>query len=372
MSVKKSTIIFLALLFVSCGKKEAQNQGTNTFYSVRKLGEVELELVKKKTIVLQNSVQQSIGLPLYKVEFSSEGNLYFFDIRKSSFLVFDSSGVFLKSFGRYGRGPKEFEQVMGYTLDQNDNLYVYDDLQRLVKVFNQNLELINTKEIDNTAYFITSHDMVVHDSNLIFGILESGMNSRRGDPNLLIQSPPLMIVDIKNLNEERFLGTYDPYLKEIKSFYNRPLFAFDNGARTLLVSHQNTYRFQEFELKGGKRINYFGVKDETFGEGQVAAERGANKRKRYMETLSESDNQKVFYTNQYLGNFYINGTEDWFETKDLNDLNYYLAVYSRKDYQLMDVIPFQYRLIGVYNEQFYFIEDEDPDNFRIGVYEIVK
>lgn len=371
MDAKKYTLFILGLvLFISCKNKEINNSDVNNFYSVRKAGDIELNLVKKETVVLQSPEQNSIGLPLYQVEFSNTDNLYFFNTIKNSFLVYDSDGVFIKSFGRYGRGPKEFEQVMGYTLDQNDNLYVYDDLQKLVKVFDKNFELVNTKEIDNTAYYISSHDILVHGSDLIFGVIETRANSLINNPSFLIQSPPIMLVDINNLTEERFLGTYDPYLKEIESSYNRPLFAFDKQANMLLVSHQNTYRFQEYDLKSGKRIHYFGVKDETFGEGQVRTKPGTNKRKKFMDALTESDNQRVFYTSQYLGNFYINGTEAWLDTKDLNDLNYYLAVYAREDYQLLDVIPSQYRLIGVHNEQFYFIEDEDPLHFKIGVYEI--
>ena len=88
--------------------------------------------------------------------------------------------------------------------------------------------------------------------------------------------------------------------------------------------------------------------------------------------MSESSNEKVFYTNNFIGNFYINGTEKWFDSRDLSDLRYYLAIYSRDEYELKTVFSIDHRLIGVYKDELYCIENEDPDHFQIGIYELTN
>ena len=51
-------------------------------------------------------------------------------------------------------------------------------------------------------------------------------------------------------------------------------------------------------------------------------------------------------------------------------LRYYLAIYSRDEYELKSVFSIDHRLFGVYKDELYFIENEDPDHFQIGIYEL--
>ena len=80
--------------------------------------------------------------------------MYFFDTIKNNFLVYKKNGEFIQSFGRTGRGPLEFQLVYGYTVDAENNLYVYDDAQRQIKIFDNQFQLHHILDVDNTQYFI--------------------------------------------------------------------------------------------------------------------------------------------------------------------------------------------------------------------------
>ncbi|WP_020401948.1 6-bladed beta-propeller [Gracilimonas tropica] len=360
-------IIVLLLFNYSC-TKSTENQ--DELISINDENGKTLFLEKQRTITLEHSEQNSIGTPLYRVEFNSEDNLFFFNTINSSFLIYDKEGRLINSFGRTGRGPNEFELVYAYTIDENNNIYVYDDSQRLIKIFDNEYNLQKSVEVNNSSYFVSSHDLKVLGSNLMMGIIQTDVVSSRMESGLLIQSPPLLLADKYDLKPQKTIGKYDPYLKGIESTYNRPLFDIDRENSSVLLSHQNSYRFQEYDIESGKRLAYFGVRSESFGEGNERSSAGDNSKERYMGKISESSTEKIFYTDSYIGSFFINGTESWFDSKDLSDLNYHISIYSRDNYHLIDVLSSEYRLIGVNKNELYFIEDEDPLNFRIGVYKI--
>lgn len=363
------TLCACIIFVISCDKNHGE---INDFISKKDKNFGNITLSKVRTIALESSYNSSIGAPLYSVEFNSRGDMYFFDTIKNNFLVYKENGEFIESFGRTGRGPLEFQLVYGYTVDAENNLYVYDDAQRQIKMFDNEFQLLQILDVDNTQFFISSHDIKVVNDEVFFGIIDAMVVGSDWDNKQLIQSPPIMIAKIDTLSSTKFVGTYDPYLNTINSVYNRPLFDIDTEKNTILVSHQNSYRFQEYDLKDRKRVAYFGYKDITFGEGLAKTRKGESKQSRISKTMSESSNEKVFYTNNFIGSFYINGTEKWFDSRDLSDLRYYLAIYSRDEYELKSVFSIDHRLIGVYKDELYFIENEDPDHFQIGIYELTN
>jgi hypothetical protein len=359
-------LVLLTLTFCDSIKSE-----TDPDFRSLSLERGDLELSKVRTVTLQEVDSVSIGAPLYSVEVDKKGRMFFFDTIENKFVVYERDGTLVKSFSNSGRGPLEFERVYAFTIDTEDNLVVYDDSQRLIKIFDKDFTLKEIFEVDNKRYFISSHDLEIYDGKIITGIVKAEVANNRMKPELLVASPNTVLIPIDQPENILFKGNYDPHLLRIKSRYNRPLLALDDQEKVLFTSHQNSYRIQEFDLASYQRISYFGYKQETYGEGLVElSQTSENRRENYLKSLNESSNEKLFFTDRYVGNFYINGTEEWYDSKDLNDLSYHLAVYDRNTKGLRDVFKVDYRLIGVHGGQLYFIEDENPENFKIGVYEL--
>ena len=62
---------------------------------------------------------------------------------------FDSNGNFITSWGIKGKGDSEFLHPHGIAIDNNDRIYVTDELKRDIQIFNTNGELLdrwNAKE----------------------------------------------------------------------------------------------------------------------------------------------------------------------------------------------------------------------------------
>ncbi len=366
MEVFKFGLLTLLMLTVSCGLEENKRQVN--FHSEENIdSSLGFQLVR--TITLGDSESPSIGAPLYNVEFDSDDRMYFFDTIESKFIVYDSNGKYVSSFGRAGRGPNEFEIVYAYGLDEKNNLFVYDDSQRLIKVFNEEFELIKTIEVNNNTHYISSHDLIAKNNNLYFGIVKATVASARMAPELLIQSPAIYKHSLVN-EEGSYFGNYDPYLLNIKSRYNRPLLVKDPDSNRIYMSHQNSYRIQAFDMDTNERSAYFGVLTNNFGEGLNETNRNNNRRENYLEKIDESSTDLIFVTDKYVGISYINGTESWFDSKDLSDLRYFISIYDKNSNDFVKELQSQNRLIKVHKNQFYFIESENPLNFKIGVYEL--
>ena len=56
----------------------------------------------------------------------SHNNIYVADCNGCEIRVFNQQGTYIKSIGKKGKGPGEFLEVLGMTIDGNDNLVVVD------------------------------------------------------------------------------------------------------------------------------------------------------------------------------------------------------------------------------------------------------
>ena len=87
-----------------------------------------------------------------QVAFDAEGNLFVFDglgSRKVRVLVFDSTGGFLREFGRSGEGPGEFNYPVGFAVLRDGTTVVSDLGHRAYQLFDaygQYLRMVHTSD----------------------------------------------------------------------------------------------------------------------------------------------------------------------------------------------------------------------------------
>ncbi len=130
--------LFFSLVFVGAQKIETVNGvrvvrnekgglwGTNP--------QVKLELIR--TIGgLDAEENQSFFEPSDIVQ-DSAGNLYILDSGNNRIQKLDPQGKFIKTIGRKGQGPGEFQgSAHSMDIDSEDNLFVFDTLPRRIEVF---------------------------------------------------------------------------------------------------------------------------------------------------------------------------------------------------------------------------------------------
>lgn len=113
----------------------------------------------------------ALGLP-GRMTFASS-HLIVVDFSGDPFLhVLDMTGVVVRSFGRRGEGPGEFQSTMGLTFDRNGQLWAYDsNLRRLTAVSVNGTDGAETIRLEPGQIVLRTH--WVKDSIVGIGIADS-------------------------------------------------------------------------------------------------------------------------------------------------------------------------------------------------------
>jgi hypothetical protein len=118
------------------------------------------------------------GMPIV----DSDGNIFVLDRGNYRVQKYDSNGKYLKSIGRHGQGPGEFERPSYLYLDHSNNIYVGDG--RHIDVFNKNG--IFKKTFKTTGYEF--HLGITKEGN-IFAQIDSLITPERGTQEIALINP---------------------------------------------------------------------------------------------------------------------------------------------------------------------------------------
>jgi hypothetical protein len=78
----------------------------------------------------------------------------------------------------------------------------------------------------------------------------------------------------------------------------------------------------------------------------------------------------VYFLPEYLLHYFVILTEEFQQTRDHNDKIHYINLYDKESYNSYGEIELPYFLGNVIGDKLYLIENDDPDNYTIGIYEI--
>lgn len=126
MNIKNIIIFLLVAVFLlinSCSHKEKSSRQTFTFEKVYEIG---------MSMDDENYIFGSIN----DVEVDSWGNIYVLDGKMTRIVKFDRDGKFILRFGKKGQGPGEFGFPESMVLDSDRNIYVLSSGK--VLVFDEN------------------------------------------------------------------------------------------------------------------------------------------------------------------------------------------------------------------------------------------
>lgn len=362
----QSTVFLLLFLFLSCNNSESNENISEFQESEVSKKNIELKLHDRITLTVPDSVV--IAAPNYTFEMDQSGDrMAFFDVMTYRFLIFDKDGKFLHSLGRDGRGPEEFMMVYSYTFDEKGNLIVYDDGLKMLKIFDDTYQIQNSISIKNDEFYFASHKLFAKDGFILTGILETKFAgpSRKDEISGSRIAAQLTYDGLGG----KVLGRYDPYLKQIPPSTYRPVMFLDG--EIVYTSHSNSYRIQSFNLNTQKRVNYFGYRSENFGHLEEEIDPREPLETRFKKGFEESSTRMIHADEHYVYHYFINGTEEWLEAKDLSALKNHLVIYDKLNRQFIGEIVLPYRLSYARDNRFYLLENEDPDQFTIGIYEVV-
>lgn len=356
-------VIAAIFLFLTC------DRGPNTFEGYKESNEnlQHIELQKTHTITVSGSDSENLGNVYSDISVTEDGEkIALFDLSHYHFIILDKDGNVLRTIGREGRGPEEFLQPLNFTFDEKNNLIVYDEAQRQTKIFDEDGNLKDTFNLfEDTELLSASPELFASDGMIYFGIVDITVN----DSNEKWKSDLIGVYDYSG-DEQKIMGQYDPYVYKNNYYAHTPFFDVQFSEDEIFATHGNSYRIQIFDMNDNERVAYFGFKSEHYKETEEKIESDFPLEKIQEMGYDQSYPNGLYVTDQYIIHSFQNTTEEWNRTRDNLAKELYLTLYDRGSYDFLSELSIDSYLSEVQNDQLYLIEDFNPNNFTIGIYEL--
>jgi hypothetical protein len=140
-------VIILAGL-ASCGKKAeepAYPVVTETVDGIKVLinpdyprdGRVTYNLVEEVSIGEETGPEEYLLNRPFDLKIDDQGNFYIYDARDCHILVYDDSGKYVRTIGRKGKGPGEFESLVYFDFLSDGRVFVNDGMNQRISIFDK-------------------------------------------------------------------------------------------------------------------------------------------------------------------------------------------------------------------------------------------
>ena len=144
MKTCKITFLFIALFLFCMNTLPAQIENSDR----PKNGNWDFKL-KEEWVVIE--AEDDLFFQITQMKVPYEGPVYLYDYKRAKFFVFDpSSGRLLKSFGKEGQGPGEFNMVLDFFVTP-EHFIVYDFGKLHFISPENNYSYLESKVLDNTT-----------------------------------------------------------------------------------------------------------------------------------------------------------------------------------------------------------------------------
>ena len=84
-----------------------------------------------------------LGNPKF-VQSTSNGNIFIADEAAFGIKVYSASGEYLRTIGRHGEAPGELKRISSFTINQDNEILVADQLNRRITLFSEEGDVVNT------------------------------------------------------------------------------------------------------------------------------------------------------------------------------------------------------------------------------------
>lgn len=143
--------------------------------SRRPANTVELELREVFRVGSLDGPNDAFGRVM-SATIDSRGRLFIADDRRQRIVVFDAGGSFIRSLGRPGRGPGEFQSPWLVAADPTDSIFVWDQGTRTISVFDPGLAF--TRSFRVPPQWLVSSLKFLPNGHLVLAAF--GRNERHG------------------------------------------------------------------------------------------------------------------------------------------------------------------------------------------------
>lgn len=269
--MKKFLIIgLIALLIASCNTK---NRNFNNFGDLIEVNIDSLGLSNSDTSLISsityiplkkdsNTLISRIDKILYV-----NNKFYILDSSLKTLFVFDESGDLLCKLRKIGRGPGEYIGIYGFDVDDEENIYIYDNMSS--KIIKYSTDFKNYNEIGIKYYF--EEFLIIKDGLVLRNMYDNGeITSHLATLNLKSNKVDVLI-DKKNYIDDFSLTRFGMFslFKSNQNTYFNPRFTnkiykiSNTGELTQKMNIYGDYPNREF-IESFKNNPAFGIAQDKY------------------------------------------------------------------------------------------------------------
>lgn len=326
------------------------------------------ELIKVDSLVLQPDSLHLFGMFYEDFKINKEGNnLAFYDRIKEKVFVFDRQGRFKQVYGENNKGPNGILNVTGYDFTSNGNIAILDLRQSLLKIFDQNGEVIKSSSVfEDEKFFYSGSEFLIYNDEIYLPIVDGKYyNNPNPDSSSLIGKLDL------NGNFIKTFGKYDPFLAIDNQYMLNNNFDITN-AGIIYTNLSSSYNIRYYDLNEYNYLGTFGVQFPSFSLPKKDVKLNLPISEINKRMTGTSVTYSIHSTEEHFIQHVQVLTKEWFENVNNEDKDNLLVLYDMETKEFLREIHTPYTLGAVYENQLYMIEDYNPDNYTIGVYELVE
>lgn len=351
-----AVLVIAFLLFINCNHDDAPQSA--------ELLEAKITKIREYSILFDDTLNIGRLRPLFKTD--EIGTKYaFLDEIFQRVLVSDSLGNVKYTIGRKGNGPKEFVKISGFEIDGNEDLVIYDGTQFIAKFFDKHGALVRSFEINPPNLAVTYDALITYKGRLFFGALERGYWS---DFSTAGKSKNIVEYDYSGSFKDSF-GNYDSLTNRIMDYEIFARISVDREKNRLYTVRTNGYVIEGWDITTKQRVQVINQKPNyfTYPNKEIRPDLPISEKKR--RAIGATGASTLFVSKNYIYLYNQKVTEEWiFSTdRDFSKKNHHLAVYS-KEGQLLAEIHLDHVLGNIVNDNLHVIENDNPDDYTIGVY----
>ncbi len=136
-----------------------------------------IKFVQDLSIKSNEADDRTSFLSVERVDSDSKGNIYALASREYKVQVYDPKGAYLRTIGKKGQGPGEFEVPVNIIVGKDDFLYVFDYAKAAFVVFDPQGKYVNNLSmkgklfdislqivLDSSGHFVVGYDSIPEES----------------------------------------------------------------------------------------------------------------------------------------------------------------------------------------------------------------
>ena len=340
---------------------KAKNESTDYTHTI-------IELKKTGEFILfgENVTLGRIETPAIVIERQGTKKIVFYDAAQNQILIADTTGLISQTIGSVGSGPEEFRHITSFGIDK-DTIIVLDSSLDLVKKFTIDGTLIGIHEsmVAKDNLWPRSNRLFVSNGHYYFGIQEAEISNENNH-----WKSKIIAKYTKNGTLVDKFGSYHPSLIGSGLLYNYANLLQRNDG-DFYTTHRTSYQIQRFSGTNGTLVSSFGVVSPYFKQSDERPSIYDNREEKNKINVRFSFVDDAFVSQNYLAFHFFNFTKEYWITRDPNDQENFFQIYDLNDEYIGDIVLPYYPLSMDNDNIIYLLEDDNPDQFKVGMYEMV-